>query len=59
MTRRRATEALSKTLMSAGFPSTGWVAQVKLIRLGHEDAAYLRGFPVSTAVYNGTVIQWS
>src|SRR5580658_4106894 len=33
MTRHHATEALSKTLISAGFPSTGWVAQVKLIRL--------------------------
>jgi hypothetical protein len=52
-------EALSKALIAAGRPASGRVAQVKLIRTVHADPRYLRGFPARTAVYDGTVIQWS
>jgi hypothetical protein len=52
-------EALSKALIAAGRPSSGQVAQIKLTRPVHEESSYLRGFPAHTAVYDGTVIQWT
>jgi hypothetical protein len=52
-------EALSKALIAAGRPASGRVAQVKLIRPVQAEPTYLRGFPARTAVYVGTVIQWS
>lgn len=58
MTRHAAMEALSRALITAGVPSQGRVAQVKLIKPVDGDATYLRGFPEHVATYDGTVIRW-
>jgi hypothetical protein len=59
MTQHGAMEALSKALIAAGRPSSGRVAQIKLIRSVLSDPGYLRGFPERVATYDGTVIRWS
>lgn len=58
MTRHRAMDALSKALIATDRPSSGLVAQVKLMTSVYQGPIYLRGFPARTAVYDGTVIQW-
>jgi hypothetical protein len=50
--------ALSKALIAGGRPSSGRVAEVRLIRPAHAEPTYLRGFPGRTAVYDGTAIRW-
>lgn len=57
-TEHDAMTALSKALIAGGRPSSGRVAQVRLIRPTHSEPTYLRGFPERRAVYDGTVIEW-
>jgi hypothetical protein len=59
MSKHAAMEALSKALIAAGPSSTGQVTRMRLIRPIQSDPAYMREPPERTAVYDGTVIQWS
>jgi hypothetical protein len=59
MTKHAAMDALSKTLIAAGRPARGQIAQATLVRPVHKDPLYEREPPERTAVYDGSVISWT
>jgi hypothetical protein len=58
MSRHRAMQALARTLVGRGRPTTGYVVPVLLAEGVHGEPYYVRDKPQHTAVYDGQVLQW-